>query len=224
VLPTGLSTTQFQAAFSHANGSATESATATLSGNALQVSPSRTWNAFSEVMPLSVYPVWTPQSTTPPAYQTNLPPYQYTYEAEDYFTSVNLSSGSTATEIDSFDKSLTGDYGTDLSGAQSGDSMTYTLYVPTTGNQTFSIRVKTGKTHGIFSIAKDGYSIACPNDSNGNSQCDTYSATNGYRLINVETKDFTTGAFTITLTVTGKNGSSTGYDLVIDNFSFVPQS
>jgi hypothetical protein len=52
----------------------------------------------------------------------------------------------------------------------------------------------------------------------------TYSATTGYQTFTIGTPTLPAGTNTLTLEVTGKDAASTGYDLVIDNFTITPSS
>jgi len=169
------------------------------------------WNYLQNVMPIYV---GSPTSQ-------NEYPYQYVYEAEEYYTGIAGPSapGTTLTEVALQDSSMTGDYGTELENAAVGSSITYSMYVPTTGNQTLSVRYKGGPSHGIFEVFKNGSLIM--NGSNPVT-CDTYSSSNTYTNCDILTKNMTTGLLTITLQVTGQNSASSGYNLVIDNISFQP--
>jgi hypothetical protein len=155
---------------------------------------SQTWNFFQNVMPQ-------PYST-----------YQYVYEAENFFTTIT----NTGSELDVADSNMTGGYGTELQGAAVNSVISYSMYVPTTGTQTLSIRVRTGSANGFFAVHLNGAALP--------GTFDTFASASGYPTFTITTQSIPSGTTTVDLVVTGKNSSSSGYNLVIDNISIVPTS
>lgn len=97
-----------------------------------------------------------------------------------------------------------------------GDSVSYTIMVPHTGDFLMSARVKTTTSRGRCQFSKDGTDIGDP--------VDMYSATAAFTLkpgigpIHLDGP----GLATITCTVKDKNAASTGYDQALDYFQFQP--
>jgi hypothetical protein len=138
--------------------------------------------------------------------------YQYVYEAENFYTKVT----NTGSEVDIADSNMTGGYGTELSGAAVNSMISYSMYVPTSGTQTLSIRAKTNNSHGIFAVHLNGTALP--------GTFDTYSSSQGYQTYTITTQSIPPGTTTVDVVVTGKNSSSSAYNLVLDNISIVPGS
>lgn len=164
----------------------------TNTSHAGQQSKSQTWNYLANIMtqPLSTYP--------------------YVYEAEDFYTGTS-NSGS---EIDIADSNMTGGYGTELQGAAVNSIISYSMYVPTTGVQSLSVRVKTNNSHGTFAVHLNGSALP--------GSFDTYSAAANYQTFTIVTQPIPLGTTKVDIIVTGKNSASSAYNLVVDNISIVP--
>jgi len=145
--------------------------------------------------------------------------YQNTYEAEDFYTGISgpAQSGHTLTELDYADPNMTGGYGTYMEYAAVGSELNYSLFVPNAGSQATSIHVKSGVTHGQFQVYLNGSATALPGGP-----FETYAAANGYPTISIGNVTYTAGVNTLTLKVSGKNTSATGYNLIIDNIQITP--
>jgi hypothetical protein len=138
--------------------------------------------------------------------------YQDVYEAENFFTTIT----NTGREIDVADSNLMGGYGTELEGAAVNSTISYSMYLPASGSQTLSIRAKTGPVFGTFAVHLNGVTLP--------GTFDTYAATTGYQTYTIATQDIPAGTTTVDVIVTGKNSSSSSYNLIVDNISIVPGS
>ncbi len=96
-----------------------------------------------------------------------------------------------------------------------GDYVTYTLPNVPAGTYTLIFRTKTGSTRGKFQLSIDGI--------NRGAVQDPYSTAYAYYEVNLGTKTFSSTANrNLKFTVTGKNASSTGYNVVADYIKLTP--
>ena len=97
-----------------------------------------------------------------------------------------------------------------------GDFLQFTLYVPAPGRYQVLLRYKTGPDRGAFQATLD-------NAADLGAEIDAYSASPGYisRVLGV-VDIATAGPHTVTLTVTGKSGGSTGYGISVDYIELRP--
>lgn len=102
-----------------------------------------------------------------------------------------------------------------LNATGTGQSITYTL--PNVPADTYQVQMgwKGNTSRGILSLAVDGTTLG--------SNLDQYSATGTYNTNSFGNVVLSQGTHTIQLTVTGKNASSTGYELSTYNFILTGQ-
>jgi hypothetical protein len=149
-----------------------------------------------------------------------LPAYRNTYEAEDFYTGVSQQTGmpGSPTETDLADPNMTGGYGTYMQSATVGSTLSYSLFVPTAGTHTTSIRVKTGTTHGEFQIYLNGSATAV-----AGGPYETWASGSGYLTIPITgNMNYIEGMNTISLQVSGQHSGALGYNLIIDNIQIAP--
>jgi len=95
-----------------------------------------------------------------------------------------------------------------------GNAITFTVHVPVGGTYGIKVGSRTGKKSGKFQLDIDGV-------NQGNEQ-DQYSAKTSYQVFDLGTMNFPgSGDSSFTFTVTGKNPSSTGYQLLFDYIELV---
>ncbi|MEO7167420.1 MAG: kelch repeat-containing protein [Chthoniobacterales bacterium] len=98
-----------------------------------------------------------------------------------------------------------------------GDSVTYTVPIAVAGNYDIKVGIKTNKGKGIFQLAIDGVNQGTPQDE--------YSSAMGYDVRDLGPHTFpNAGDSLFQFTVTDKNPSSIGYELVFDYIDLVPRS
>ena len=138
-----------------------------------------------------------------------------TYEAE---TSGHTTSGPISTI--QTDPNASGGEWVALGSTAVGDSIQYNIGTAGTnqvpaGTYTISMRYLTGSDFGTLSLSVDGTQIG--------GTLDEYAASTSYPTMNFGTVSFsTTDNHIIQLTVTGKNGASSGFVLSADSFTFTP--
>lgn len=126
-------------------------------------------------------------------------------EAENLITTTSSGDSHTKTT----DVNCSGGFGDKLTSNGTNDYVQYTVPITQTGTYTVYVKIKKATAQGKFQLAIDG--------TNQGSAQDLYSATTTYTELNLGTKNFTTtGNKLFKFKVSGKNTSSTCYDLFID--------
>ncbi|MNY14653.1 O-Glycosyl hydrolase family 30 [compost metagenome] len=95
------------------------------------------------------------------------------------------------------------------------DNIAFTLNIPTTGTYDVKVGVKKGSSRGKLQMSVN-------NTNYGNVE-DLYSSSFVYEELNIGLVPLTSGNQQIKFTVTGKNNSSTDYDLVFDYIKLTKQ-
>jgi hypothetical protein len=104
----------------------------------------------------------------------------------------------------------------ELAGNSVGDSISYAVPSVTAGTYQVQMKWKGNTSRGILQLSVDGTNVG--------PTLDQYSAAQSYPTTTFGPVTFSaTGPHTIKLTVTGKNGSSSNYQLSSDKFTFVAQ-
>ncbi|HTB79391.1 MAG TPA: chitobiase/beta-hexosaminidase C-terminal domain-containing protein [Opitutaceae bacterium] len=104
----------------------------------------------------------------------------------------------------------------ELAGNSVGDSISYAVPSVTAGTYQVQMKWKGNTSRGILQLSVDGTNVG--------PTLDQYSAAQSYPTTTFGPVTFSaTGTHTIKLTVTGKNGSSSNYQLSSDKFTFVAQ-
>ena len=113
------------------------------------------------------------------------------------------------------DLSLSGGFGTALNASGVNDYVTYTVNVPEARSYTVKVGVKKGNNRGQFQLSVNGI--------NHGAVQDLYSSAFNYVELNVATITFSSaGDKSFKFNVTGKNASSSDYDLSLDYIKLVP--
>ncbi len=135
----------------------------------------------------------------------NIDDYASIYEVENQ--TVLVSSGDSHSEFESAD--LSGRYGSKLAASGVDDFIQYSLFVPSPGTYTVSVRHKKASDRGTFQLALNGVNLGAAMDA--------YSAVSGYVTVELGTVNITTaGEKNFKFTVAGKNAASSDYDLALD--------
>ena len=141
-----------------------------------------------------------------------------TYQAESLTVGAN-SAGDTVSTIS--DASLSGGSGRQLAADAATDYVTLVVPAVTAGTYNVFIGVKKSSTEGIFQLATAA-GVGGTYFDKGTPQ-DLYSASAAYTEVSIGAVVFgSTGDKAFRFTVTGKNGTSTDYDLVIDYIRLAP--
>jgi len=118
-----------------------------------------------------------------------------------------VSAGDSHSEFESAD--LSGRYGSKLAASGADDFIQYSIFVPSPGTYTVSVRHKKASDRGTFQLMLDGVNLG--------SAMDVYSAVSGYVTVELGTVNITTaGEKNFKFIVTGKNVASSDYDLALD--------
>lgn len=105
----------------------------------------------------------------------------------------------------------------ELAGNSTGDSISYAIPSVAAGTYQLQMKWKGNNSRGILQLAVDGTNLG--------SKLDQYSSGQTYPTTTFGNVTFSsTGTHTVKLTVTGKNSSSSNYQLSADKFVFVTQS
>ncbi len=137
--------------------------------------------------------------------------YKNVCEAESQ--TISVSSGDSETDI--YDTTLTGGYGSKLCADATNDYAEYTIYVPQAGTYGVYVGYKTDTNLGKFQLKVEG--------ENQGLEKDCYSLTSAVTSYDAGSKTFSTaGNKKFKFEVTGKNASSSDYDLIIDYIKLVP--
>lgn len=132
-----------------------------------------------------------------------LDPLGVTWEAE----ALTVTSSDAMTEH--ADAACSGGLMDKLNSNQAADYASYTINVAETGTFTIALQAKTYNTRGQFQFSLDGVNLG--------GVLDQYSATGAIKEFMLGTTTIsTTGNHTFKFAVTGKNASSSGYDLTFD--------
>lgn len=116
---------------------------------------------------------------------------------------------------------LSGDGAMSLDATSAGQSITFTLPRLDAGVFDLTVRVKAWNNRGIAQVSL-GNSVGGPFTNLG-SPLDLYTAAVAYtNLATIRVTNSTAGPKYLKFAVTGKNASSTGYQVVLDSFTFVP--
>ncbi len=103
-----------------------------------------------------------------------------------------------------------------LNAVAPGNFITFTINVPQAGTYDLHTNSKNLTTRCIFQLSFDGKNVGTPQDE--------YSSTVVYKDFDLGPVTISTaGNHTVTFTVTGKNASSTGYVISLDNIRLLPQ-
>ncbi|OCT15242.1 hypothetical protein A8709_14165 [Paenibacillus pectinilyticus] len=122
---------------------------------------------------------------------------------------VNFGNGSSP------DTNLSGGYGTSLEANAVNDFVTYTVNVPEARSYSVRVGVKTGTNRGQFQLSV--------NDIDHGAVQDLYSSTLNYVELNVANITFSSACNkSFKFKVTGKNASSSAYNLLLDYIKLVP--
>ena len=120
--------------------------------------------------------------------------------------------GSSAPYENKRDPNLSGGAGTIFKATRVGDYLTYTLPVMTAGTYDINVGTTTDTNRGIFQLSIDG--------ANQGYTQNEFASTTVYNTRDLGTVNFATaGDKTLTFSVTGKDPSSTGYQLLFDYIS-----
>jgi hypothetical protein len=112
---------------------------------------------------------------------------------------------------------FTDGYGTQINSTGVGQSVTYTLNVPTAGTYDVRVAVKKYYTRGIWQMAVNGSNV-------GNTQ-DEYNSSALWAEFDVGNVTISsTGNQAFKFTVVGKNASSSGYTMTFDYIKLIPQN
>lgn len=129
-------------------------------------------------------------------------PAEYRYEAE-------RSNPTSNTTFETWNDGASAGGWNKLLATGAGDYLEYTIDVPTGGQFELSTVYRTGTTRGVAQVTVDGQAVGAPYD--------LYASTSTFPNVDVGTVSFTEpGTHTIRYTVTGKNATSTGYQLGVD--------
>jgi hypothetical protein len=133
------------------------------------------------------------------------------FEAESLTYTPNGATASVQTDVNS-----SGGKWVVLSATGTGQYIDYAIPSVTAGNYQVQMEWKGNTTRGTLQLSVDGTNLG--------PTLDQYSTAQSYPTTPFGTMTFsTTGAHTVRLTVTGKNGSSTSYQLSADKFTFLAQ-
>jgi hypothetical protein len=106
--------------------------------------------------------------------------------------------------------------GTILDATKAGNSVTFTVNVPSAGTYDIKANCKALNTRGISQLSVNGTNVG--------STWDQYAAAESYPTNDFGNFNFATaGNYSFKFTVTGKNASSTGYSISFDNIVLTPQ-
>ncbi|HTQ31124.1 MAG TPA: TIM-barrel domain-containing protein [Opitutaceae bacterium] len=134
------------------------------------------------------------------------------YEAENLTYTATGATASVQTDTNS-----SGGKWVELAGNSTGDYIDFAIPSMTAGTYQLQMEWKGNNSRGILQLSVDGTNLG--------STLDQYSATQSYPTTPFGNITFTsTGTHTIRLTVTGKNASSSSYQLSADKFAFTLQT
>jgi hypothetical protein len=103
-----------------------------------------------------------------------------------------------------------------LNAVAPGNFITFTINVPQADTYDLHTNSKNLNTRGIWQLSLDGINVGTPQDE--------YSSTVAYQDFDLGPVTISkVGNHTVTFTVTGKNASSTGYVVSLDNIRLIPQ-
>jgi hypothetical protein len=134
------------------------------------------------------------------------------FEAESLTYAASGATASVQTDTNS-----SGGKWVELAGNSVGDSITFTLPSVAAGTYQLQMKWKGNNSRGILQLSVDGANLG--------STLDQYASGQTYPTTTFGNVTFSSaGAHTIKLTVTGKNGSSSNYQLSADKFTLVGQA
>ncbi len=133
------------------------------------------------------------------------------FEAENITYTPTGATASVQTDVNS-----SGGKWIELAATGTGQSISYAIPSVTAGTYQVQMEWKGNTTRGTLQLAVDGTNLG--------GTLDQYSAAQSYPTTTFGTVTFSSaGTHTVKLTVTGKNGSSSSYQLSADKFTFVAQ-
>ena len=126
----------------------------------------------------------------------------------------NLSADSTTRLKRVVDPDLSGGAGVLLKAEAPGNSVTYTVTIPSTGTYDVRAGIRKGNRNGIVQLLIDGVNHGPPQDN--------YSAEVDYQVVDLGRVTFAeTGEKALQFLVTGQNPNSKGYQFLLDYIDLV---